>query len=139
MDRGQDAGTSGETNDISYADRGVDNTVDLTRSDENSMDRTAQAGTTGAFGMGSETGSDQRREDASAAFGGAVEAGGEQQGDVGGMTGGSQGGAAGGGVSLGDVAGGSSDSSGKGADDELAGGAGTGGGAGTSSAGIGGG
>ncbi len=135
MDGGQDAGTSDETNDVSYADRGPDNIADLTRSDENSMDRTAQSGTTGAFGAGSETDSEQRREDAAAAFGGAVESGGAQHSHVDTPAGGHTPGA---GVSLGDVDGGSSDASGKAADDELAGAGGTGGGAGTSSSGIGG-
>ncbi len=135
MDPEQDAGTGGEADDISYADRGTDNTADLTRADENTMDRVAQAGTTGAFGAGSETDSEQRREDAAAAFGGDVESGGGQQGGAGG---GAMSDAGGSGVSLGDVAGGSSDPAGKRADDELAGGPGTGGGAGTSSAGIGG-
>jgi hypothetical protein len=82
MDREEDAGTSGATDDNLYADRGPDNTADLTRSDENSMDRTAQAGTTGAFGAGNETDREQRRQDAEDAFGGAVESGGEQQGDA---------------------------------------------------------
>ncbi len=49
MDREEDAGTSGETNDNLYTDRGPDDIADLTRSDENSMDRTAQAGTTGGL------------------------------------------------------------------------------------------
>ncbi len=82
MDREEDAGTSGETNDNLYADRGPDDIADLTRSDENSMDRTAQAGTTGAFGAGNETDHEQRRQDVEAAFGGAAESSGEQQGDA---------------------------------------------------------
>ena len=69
MNRDQNSGSSDETDDLSYQERGADNIADLTRSDENSMDRAAQAGTTGAFGTGSSTESEQRREDAEAAFG----------------------------------------------------------------------
>lgn len=69
MDRDQNAGTGDQTDDISYEQRGADNIDDLTRSDENSMDRTAQAGTTGAFGAGDATDSEQRRQDAEDAFG----------------------------------------------------------------------
>lgn len=136
MDRQQDAENSGETDNISYADRGADNPDDLTRYDENSMDRAAQSGTTGAFGTGDATDSEQRRQDAEAAFGGTAESGGEQ--NAGSATGTTVGETSGGGVSLGDVAGGSSDAAGERADDELAGGPGTGGGGGTSSAGVGG-
>jgi hypothetical protein len=86
MDREQNAGTSGETNDDLYQDRGADNIDDLTRRNEDSMDRAAQAGTTGAFGAGDGTDSEQRRQDAEAAFGGEAEPGGGQQGEAGGGT-----------------------------------------------------
>lgn len=75
MDRDQGAGTGGQSDDVSYEDRGADNIEDLTRSDENSMDRTAQAGTTGAFGAGDATDSEQRRQDAEDAFGGSESSG----------------------------------------------------------------
>ena len=69
MDRDQNTGTGDQSDDVSYDQRGADNIDDLTRSDENSMDRMAQAGTTGAFGAGSATDSEQRRQDAEDAFG----------------------------------------------------------------------
>lgn len=77
MDRQQDAGAN---DDLSYQERGADNIEDLTRSDEAAMDRTAQAGTTGAFGAGDAASSQQRREDAEAAFGGSSEESGQQSG-----------------------------------------------------------
>jgi hypothetical protein len=73
MGRDHNAGPSGGSDDVSYNDRGADNIDDLTRSDENMMDRTAQSGTTGAFGEGDATDAAQRREDAEAAFGGEAE------------------------------------------------------------------
>lgn len=73
MDRDQTGGTSGGSDDVSYNDRGADNVEDLTRADENMMDRLAQSGKTGAFGEGDATDAAQRREDAEAAFGGEAE------------------------------------------------------------------
>ncbi|HEY0605607.1 MAG TPA: hypothetical protein VGD58_21975 [Herpetosiphonaceae bacterium] len=69
MNRDQNTGGSGDDEDLSYNERGADNTQDLTRSDENMMDRAAQAGSTGAFGQGGSSDSQQRRQDAEDAFG----------------------------------------------------------------------
>jgi hypothetical protein len=68
MAGGQDAGGSG---DVSYGDRGGDNIEELTKYDENEMDRTAQAGVSGAFGAaeGAEETRETLREDAESAFG----------------------------------------------------------------------
>lgn len=70
MNRDQNTGGSSDNDDLSYAERGADNIEDLTRSDENMMDRAAQAGTTGAFGEAGSSDSEQRRQDAEDAFGG---------------------------------------------------------------------
>lgn len=70
MNRDQNTGDSSDNDDLSYAERGADNIEDLTRSDENMMDRAAQAGTTGAFGEAGSSDSEQRRQDAEDAFSG---------------------------------------------------------------------
>ena len=70
MNRDQNTGNSDDNQDLSYNERGAENIEDLTRSDENLMDRAAQAGTTGAFGEGGSNDSEQRRQDAEDAFGG---------------------------------------------------------------------
>lgn len=70
MNRDQNTGSSSDNDELSYNERGADNSQDLTRSDENMMDRAAQAGTTGAFGEGGSSDSEQRRQDAEDAFGG---------------------------------------------------------------------
>ncbi len=80
MAGGQDAGGSGGADDVSYEDRGADNIEDLTNYDENEMDRTAQAGVSGAFGAAedAEETRETMREDAEAAFGGSAEGGSDQ-------------------------------------------------------------
>ncbi|MBV9787050.1 MAG: hypothetical protein JOZ51_02670 [Chloroflexi bacterium] len=74
MNRDQNTGNS-DNQDLSYNERGADNLEDLTRSDENLMDRAAQAGTTGAFGEGNSSDSEQLRRDAEDAFGGSDSSG----------------------------------------------------------------
>ncbi len=135
MDPEHDAQPSGHSDALSYADRGPDNIEDLTRSDENSMDRAAQAGTTGAFGMGPGTDNEQRREDAAAAFGGAVEAEGEPQNDTAGTANAPLSGTPGEGVALDGVPY-SSVAGGGGVTDDLAGAPQTGGAGGISSMGV---
>jgi hypothetical protein len=158
MDADQNAGTGG--GDLSYQQRGDDRTDDLTRRDEASMDRAAQAGFDGAFDAAANPDAtrESMRQDAADAFGGAVS---DTGGGAGGATGGGAGGAAsggdagaasgnaggaagggvvahslnptpGGGVSLGDVPAGSSPAAGAEADKDLAGASGSGG-AGTDS------
>lgn len=85
MDRGQNNNsTSGNADDVSYQDRGSDNLADLTRSDENAMDRVAEAGVSGAFGAKDADGlREQMQQDAASAFGG------EEQGSGQGASGGS--------------------------------------------------
>jgi hypothetical protein len=135
MDREHDAQASGQNDELRYADRGPDNIEDLTRSDENAMDRAAQAGTTGAFGMGAGTDSEQRREDAAAAFGGAVEADNEQPSDTSSTASAPLSGTPGEGVALDGVPY-SSVAAGQGVNDDLAGAPQTGGAGGTSSMGV---
>ena len=65
----RDQNTGGNSDNL-YNERGADNTEDQTRSDEIRMDREAQAGTTGAFGQGNSSDSEQLRQDAEDAFGG---------------------------------------------------------------------
>jgi hypothetical protein len=138
MERDQNAGTGG--GDLSYQDRGDDRTDDLTRRDEASMDRTAQAGFSGAFDAAANPDAtrESMRQDAADAFGGAVsDTGGGASGSTGGATGGGTGAHSlsptpGGGVSLGDVPAGSSPAAGAAADKDLAGASGSGG-AGTDS------
>jgi len=72
----QDAG--GDAGSVpSYEDRGGDNQQDLTRYDENAMDRAAEAGFDGAFGANpdAEATREQARQDAEAAFGGRADEG----------------------------------------------------------------
>jgi hypothetical protein len=71
MERERNTGPIDEAGDASYDLRGDDNLEDMTRYDENAMDRSAQAGNSGAFGAGDQ---DHAREttldDAIDAFGG---------------------------------------------------------------------
>jgi hypothetical protein len=136
MDRDQNAGTGGDQGGPSYQERGDDRTDDLTRRDEESMDRTAQAGFSGAFDAAANPDAtrESMRQDAADAFGGAVT-------DTGGATGGGAAAqpaspAPGGGVSLGDVPAGSGAAAGAEADKDLAGPS-AGGGAGNDSMGAG--
>ena len=89
MAGGQGTGGGGDAGSTSYEDRGADNIEDLTRHDENQMDRAAQAGMSGAFGAGtdSDAAPESMRTDAEAAFGGTVEEGGGQTGSAGGGSG----------------------------------------------------
>ena len=125
MDRDQNAGTGGDQGSPSYQERGDDRTDDLTRRDEASMDRTAQAGFSGAFDAATNPDAtrESMRHDAADAFGGTVS-------DTGGGAGGATGGGAaaqpaspapGSGVSLGDVPAGSGAAAGAEADKDLAG------------------
>jgi hypothetical protein len=140
MDHDQNAGTGGGQSGPSYQERGDDRTDDLTRRDEASMDRTAQAGVSGAFDAAdnSEATLEGMRQDAADAFGGTID-------DTGGGAGGATGGGAaaqasgpvpGSGVSLGDVPAGSGAAAGAEADKDLAGPS-AGGGAGNDSMGAG--